>query len=240
MRMLSIRSMVIAALVVSVNLVPAQAAPICIALTAEVSQVDDLTGVAGGAIVVGDSMSGTYVYDATTPDTNDLPTVGDYEYFTSPFGIAVEVAGFTFRTDPQDVLFGMEIVNEDADAYLVFSLNNVFDLSLPDRGREVFQHISLQLDDETGRAVRDTALPTTPPDLADWTQLFGLTIDNRNGFDFFVIRGMVTSATFCGATTSQKVVMCHYPGTPHARTITVAPAAVSAHLAHGDVTGACP
>lgn len=52
----------------------AHAEPICIAITAEVALVDDRGGILAGAINVGDVITGTYVYESTTPDTNSAPT----------------------------------------------------------------------------------------------------------------------------------------------------------------------
>jgi hypothetical protein len=175
----------------------ANAEPISIAITAEVATVDDPGGVLVGAINVGDIITGTYVYESTTADTNPLSTVGDYQHTTTPFGITLNAGGFVFQTDPNNVNFIVEIVNDHgtppSDNYLLRSYNNIFGISVPG---EIENHIAWQLDDPTSTALSSAALPTVPPVLADWQSLFGLTIESRSfssGGQFF-IRAHVTSA----------------------------------------------
>jgi hypothetical protein len=176
----------------------ADAEPVSIAITAEVAEVDDTRGYLGGAINVGDVITGMYVYESTTPDTQSLPTVGDYRQTTAPFGITLNAGGFVFRTDPNNVNFLVEIVNDHGfparDNYLLRSYNNIFDRSVP---FERENHIAWQLDDPTRTALSSDALPTGPPVLANWQSLFGLTIESggvSGGGDKFLIRAHVTSA----------------------------------------------
>lgn len=172
--------------------------PITIKITAEVAYVDDIGNTLDGAIEVGDIMTGHYTYESTTPDTNSLPTVGDYQHDTSPYGISLEVNGLVFETDPDDVDFLVEICNDHGlptptDNYLLRSYNN-----LPLPGGRIVEHISWQLDDPTATALSSDTLPTAPPVLEDWQSVFGLTItgsdpDDPFGFGYF-IRAHVTSA----------------------------------------------
>lgn len=219
--------------------IEAHAEPICIAITAEVVTVDDLGGVLAGAINVGDVVTGTYVYESTTPDTNTLPTVGDYWHTTAPFGITLNASGYVFRTDPNNVDFLVEIVNDHGtparDNYLLRSYNNIFDI-----GSNTENHISWQLDDSTLNALSSEALLTVPPVLADWQSLFGLTIESGFYFDQFFIRSHVTSANICSDTSHKIVAVCHKPYTPAEHTLFVPESAVPGHLGHGDALGKCP
>ncbi|MGA1840274.1 MAG: hypothetical protein ACMUIU_06570 [bacterium] len=177
---------------------------ITINITAEVAYVDDWGNTLGGVVEVGDIITGEYTYESTTPDTNPLPTVGDYWHTTSPYGISLEVNGLVFETDHSDVEFIVEICNNHGtlqdDNYLLRSYNN---LQLP--GGIIVEHIAWQLDDPTGTALSSEALPIDPPILEDWQSIFGISI---NGFipdpyfpDFplfeteYFIRAHVTSAT---------------------------------------------
>jgi hypothetical protein len=173
----------------------ADAEPITIAFDARVELVEDAGGFLGGAIAVGDRISFVYTYDSTTPDTNPLPPVGDYWHTTSPFGIRLTVNGLEFHTDPNDVSFLVEIVNDHyaTDNYLLRSYNNVFDVSVPSPhpGSVLENHISWQLDDPTATALSSTSLPTERPVLADWQSIFGLDIFSQNGGNFFLIRAHV-------------------------------------------------
>jgi hypothetical protein len=93
---------------------PADAVRVPIAITAQVRLVDDPGGFLGGAINVGDTVKGRYIYESTTPDTNPAPTVGDYQHTIPPFGIRLRVGGLVFRTDPSNVDFLVENVNDHA------------------------------------------------------------------------------------------------------------------------------
>ena len=172
--------------------------PITIKINAEVATVDDPDNILGGAINVGSIITGEYTYESTTPDSNPLPTVGDYWHSTPPFGIMINAGGFVFKTDPDDVDFLVEICNDHGlptptDNYLLRSYNN-----LPLPGGIIVEHISWQLDDPTATALSSDTLPTAPPVLEDWQSVFGLTItgsypDDPFGFGYF-IRAHVTSA----------------------------------------------
>ena len=98
---------------------------VCIDITATVESVFDQSGVLAGVISQGDVITGRYVYDLTTEDTNSLPTVGDYFHTATPFGITLDAGGFLFRTDPNNVNFLVEIVNDHgnppSDNYLLRS-----------------------------------------------------------------------------------------------------------------------
>lgn len=178
----------------------AEAESVSIAITAEVTTVDDPGGFLAGAIKSGDVITGTYVYESSTSDTNSEPTVGDYWHTTAPYGITLNAGGFVFRTDPNNVNFLVEIVNDHGDPasdnYLLRSYNNIFDVSVPPDpfGGRVDNHISWQLDDPTLAALSNDALPTEPPILADWQSLFGLTIESRSFSNSFFVRAHVTSA----------------------------------------------
>ena len=170
--------------------------PITIAITATVAEVDDYANLLGGAIQPGDTITGTYTYNAATSDTNSLPTVGDYWHTTTPYGVSLNVDGRVFETDPQNVSFVVELVNDytGRDNYLFRSYNN----------RRLYNglyvtYITWQLDDPSQTALKSTALPRTAPKLSSWQSLFGLTLEGSDtlsswgGNDFF-IRAHVTQA----------------------------------------------
>jgi len=122
-------------------------------------------GYLNGQINPGDIITGYYCYESTTPDSNPFDSVGDYWHYSSPYGIFLSVGGFNFQTDPDNVQFLVEIVNDNAglDAYVVHSYNN---LSIS--GGTIVEHISWQLDDSTQMVLTDTILPTIAPNLDDW------------------------------------------------------------------------
>ena len=147
---------------------PAQATIITIGITGIVDYVEDLgegDGYLGGLINVGDSITGYYTYDTDTPDTNPLSYGGDYEYYSSPFGIFLTIESFNFRTDLNNVNFLIEITNDypPNDDYLLRSVSN-----LPLSNGSPVEAISWWLYDPNGSAISSTELLATAPILSDW------------------------------------------------------------------------
>lgn len=157
-----------------------KAKDIIVAFTATIETV---TGPrAPNGVRPGKRITGRYTYNASTPDSNSDPTVGDYQHNSKPYGIKVDLGDFVAKTDPNNVNFLVEVVNRtDTDNYLLRSYNNV------STGPPV-DHIAWQLDDPTTKALKNDSLPKKPPTLSEWQSIFGLTIE---GEDFF-IRAHVT------------------------------------------------
>ena len=156
------------------------ATPIEINITAQVAVVDDPCGLLNGQLSVDDIITGSYIYDSDTPDTDWVhgaasDTVGRYWHYSPPYGITLFVGGLIFQTDPADVEFLVEIVNDAEplmeDGYNLRSYNN-----LPVYEGVAVSHIHWQLDDDSGSALSSDALPTMPPVLEDWSP-FEFTIE---------------------------------------------------------------
>ncbi len=173
--------------------ISAGCAQVKIEISATVRSVDDPDNLLNNRVAPGDIITGFYSYNSFAVDSNPLPEVGDYRYTTAPNGIRLNVNGLTFATDPADVDFLLEVVNnyQNLDNYLLISYNNLFAVSA--RGEFVMNTIDWQLDDPTQTALSSAALPRTPPILSDWQSIFGLTIDS-SGDNHFLIRANVTSA----------------------------------------------
>ncbi len=171
----------------------ANCAQMKIEISATVSEVIDPDNLLNNTIAPGDIITGIYAYNSFAVDSNPLPQVGDYHYMIAPNGIRLRVNGITFATDPADVDFLLEVVNnyENSDNYVLHSYNNLFDVSAT--GTLVMNFIDWQLDDPTQTALSSAALPRTPPVLSDWQSIAGLTIMS-SGENFFFIRANVTSA----------------------------------------------
>jgi len=150
-----------------------QATLITIEIAAEIAEVYDISGLLEGNVNVGDTITGSYTYDSTTPDSNPLETVGDYWHFSSPYGISLSVGGFVFQTDPDNVNFLVSVGNNHLgdDNYLLRSYYN-----LPLSNGVWVEHISWHLVDYSATALSSTDLPTTPPVLEDWESIGGITI----------------------------------------------------------------
>jgi hypothetical protein len=139
-----------------------------IGLTADVTSVTDFGGLLGGRINVGDTITGHYTFDSDTPDTDwnggsASDMVGRYWHRTPPYGISLNAGGFVFQTDPDNVNFLIEIVNDYRDNYGLIS-----DRNAPLYDNVIVNCIWVQLDDYPGTALLSDALPATPPVLEDW------------------------------------------------------------------------
>jgi len=143
-----------------------------IAITGQVTAVGDERDFLEGKISVGDLITGVYIYDSSTLDSEPSPVRGLYEHYAPPAGIFLTIGEFVFMTDPQNVHLlvaiandvpAMPIVGGSYDSYSVESYNN-----LPLSNGTPLTHISLAATGPTDIFSSDT-LPTTAPDLdAGW------------------------------------------------------------------------
>jgi hypothetical protein len=180
--------------------VAASDSPITIALTATVDQVYDWANVLGGTIHPGDTMTGTYTYNAAASNGSQVPGSGAYWHTTAPYGMSLKAGGKVFETDPQNVQFVVSLTNNlyNRDAYNIWSSNN----------RPLSDHVNITLiswylEDPTQTALKSIALPRTAPKLSDWQQppeggvlVYGFdpTVSDPNELYTFYIRAHVTQA----------------------------------------------
>jgi hypothetical protein len=195
----------------------AQAAQVTVYFTGTIVQKSDFSSGLGARAEPGARFSGFYRYDTSTPDTNLLPTVADY-YHTgaqSGFGIQVVVDGLTFETDPNQVLFLVELVNNHgnppSDDYGVLSYNNRV---LGGCGLSV-GIISLGLHDDTSTALSSVALTPFPPELSAWEQVGGLSIEGSgSGFgNNFFLRGFIDTLSLVPIATNPFEALRAYVNT---------------------------
>lgn len=163
-----------------------------IGLTATVTQLSDSDNTLNNAIKIGDKIYGYYVYNSGAKDSNPGDTtVGDYWYYSKPYGIFLKTGNIVFKTDPNNVQFLIELVNRDGgDNYLIRSYSN-----LPLSNGIPINHIAWQLDDPSGKALSSDSLQQAPkpPVLNKWDDPVGLTISGGPSFNEFFIRAHVNS-----------------------------------------------
>jgi len=170
----------------------ARAELITIALTGQVYMIEDSQHIFGGQIHYNDTITGTYTYDTSTPDSElSDPSIGAYWFYSTPCGVSFTVDGFNFRTDPDNVLFSVGVGNNEPlwDIYSICSRNN-----LPLSNGVLVDMINWQLTDSSRSAFSSDALPTTAPNLANFDMDYGLSIYS-GGDNEFLLRADVISAT---------------------------------------------
>ena len=178
-----------AALLVLGGTTSAAAQDVSISFTGTLFENTD-TNIPLPGVVTGVPFTGTFTYSLSTPDTNPLPQVGDYVHTSGPYGVTVTIGSHTFRTDPQNPDFWVELVNNyyNLDNFVFHSYNNV-----PVGGITV-EVMSFQLDDPTQTAISGVSLPSSALDLSRWQQWFGLGImlrDESNYGQSYFISGRI-------------------------------------------------
>jgi hypothetical protein len=156
-----VRAVTAAALLVTLG-GAAQAQDVTISFKGTVVSADD---VPFPDVAVGTPFTGYYTYNLATPNTGVQPQCGNYEHWASPYGITVTIGSRTFKTDPLNVNFRMGMCNDffANDYYLFQSYNNLDIDGVP------VHSVGLQLEDPTQTALTDVALPSTPPNLSQWS-----------------------------------------------------------------------
>jgi len=172
---------------------------IIIKIVAQVTFVYDEYNILGGAIKVGDEITGKYTYNSRTPDSEPDPHQGKYEYTSSPFGIELKTGEFVFKTNPNDVKFRISIGDDcfyTGDSYIVFSYNNS-----PLSNGIIVDSIYWHLNDRDGNALSSDVLPITAPVLSDWPWNELGIAGYKPGSGIFIIYAKVTKVTKCRSKT---------------------------------------
>ncbi len=159
------RILTLVAVLLALSAGKARSEIVTIRIDGEVSYVDSYSTVLNDLFVVGDPVSGEYVYEAGSGPGNTRTGVGDYWFRTEPYGINLTVGDFTIQSDPDNLEFLIEVVNDHhgIDAYAVMSYNN-----LPLSTGLLVDMISWQLIDYSGTALSGTSLLGEAPVLSDW------------------------------------------------------------------------
>jgi hypothetical protein len=173
----------------------AEGALITIEIEAVVDSVEDRGNYLEGRIEAGDVITGSYVYESTTPDSSPLdPVQGNYWHYAPPAGIALTVGGFNFMTDPFNIAFHVAVRNHSLsgdDSYWLTSHNN-----LPLFNGTQVDDILWSLREPTGSVFSSDVLPIGPPNLDDWdSNILGFGADRLYGVTAHVISAVPEPAT---------------------------------------------
>jgi hypothetical protein len=154
-------------LVLLLSFTPIKAEIIQIGLTGLVDYVDDPYNLLGSGVTEGAQITGFYIYDSETPDSEPSVEFGIYKHTSTPYIMSLTIGSLIFQTNPTNVDLVIGLTNNYSggswDSYGVTSYNN---LTL-DNGVSI-DRLHWQLDDYSGTALSSDALPTTPPVLSQW------------------------------------------------------------------------
>ena len=153
---------------------------ITIAITANVTSVSDSYNLLQGNVTVNSTITGTYTYDTSTPDTSSTSFIGKYSHYGSQCGTTLNAGGLFFSTNSNNTNFCITILNDSldipGDGYSWRSYNN------SDLANSVkVDSIYWQLVDNTGVALSTPELLTTAPILSNWQYSNNLSITGGIG-----------------------------------------------------------
>jgi len=156
---------------------PLKASIVNIGLKGKVTEINDyVANLLEGQIAVGDEISGNYKYNSEARDHNPSNSVGGYSHYEAPYGFFLNVGGFRFETDLDNVDFLVAVGDNSYgdDHYLLRSYSN-----LPFLNDVVIEQISWELDDFSAKALSSDALPLDAPSLEDWSLVSPLYVDGN-------------------------------------------------------------
>jgi hypothetical protein len=143
-----------------------------------------------GSVTNGTPFTGFYTYDTAAIDANTNPAVGDYEFTNSVCGVVIKVGSYVFRTSPDHVEFNIEIVNQIKDDSFYFgSFANAA------TGSQFVESIEWQMEDYSGTALTNDALPTVPPNLNAFPDNNYISIDGGNFYLICTVQSIGTNPT---------------------------------------------
>jgi hypothetical protein len=170
-----------------------RAEQIKIGFAGSVNGINDPYHLLQGAVQQGTPITGYYIYDSATTDSDPSVYTGIYKYTTAPYGMVLTIGSLTFQTDPLNVNFMIGLTNnyygEPWDDYTVTSYNNLsLNNSVP------VSQLHWQLEDYPGTAISSDALLTTAPNLSEWSYNNMLSVSGGDDKTLFQISGNITSA----------------------------------------------
>ena len=153
---------------------------VSVILTGRVVSVTDPTASLGGAVAVGDEVTGFYTFDKTVPDTDPSPEMGVYLFNSMPCRMWFEISGLAFASDPAAINMDIRLRNNKGknpkDQCDVNSLGNLQVVPGVD-----LTSIKLSLVDRTATALPSDALVDARTSLADWPTQRDLEFTGPNG-----------------------------------------------------------
>ncbi len=221
---------------------PAMATPLTFVAEGTVDYVDPQLS---GNFSLGDIFTVVYTFESATPDSNPSPNRGDYSNAITALSTTVGTYNATYAGNNILMVFN----DLGSDQYFISLLESMSGPSVNGFDLSDHQGPILQLRDPTGTAFTTDALPTSPPNPADFisggTFLALEFVDPLDPSNLAGVSADVSSIILvqdCADVDGDgKVTICHIPpGSPdNAHTISVSTRAIPAHLEHGDYCGPC-
>jgi hypothetical protein len=170
--------------------------PVTITFSATVIELNDWAHALGN-VQVGDTVTGTYTYNAAAVNLSQTPGTATYLHTTGSYGMRANIGGQVLESDPQNLYLIAFLANNwyGRDIYSVGSANNRL-LS----GLYNVTSLGVGFYDNSQTALKNVKLPKTAPTLSDWQQsdetwgfqVKGEAIDPNSEYQFY-LRARVTN-----------------------------------------------
>lgn len=175
----------------------ATASLIGIKISAKVYELSDQFNLLEDAIQINDVITGKYVYDAATPDSDNDSSIGTYRQTSSSCYMQIKAGGFIFKSDTSYLDYCLTIVNDMfLPEYDVYEVRSIMNLELSNG--MIVNQIDWTLGDYNATALSSDSLPDVAPILEEWKSYNVLLLrgsDPSNPDKTFEIKAHVTEAT---------------------------------------------
>ena len=169
-------------------------------ISATVINFDDFNNKLGGAVSVGQQITGTYTFETSVPDGDPSPEYAYYDQtFSGSAGFDLLLNGLSLKSDPSQPGYMHSIYVGNSSYSDNFSVGSWGNVPLAN-GTPVWD-ITMDFYDPTGTALNSTALSSTPPN----NNLFDIHDLNISG-DSFWINAKVDSIKLSGGNANPDLV----------------------------------
>lgn len=160
---------------------PAMAEVVRVKITARVSSVSDPIGQLNGKVVLGQRLSGTYVYNTNTPNMYPNPDYGMYQPYANEARVRLAAGGWVFESNQptQGIIIEINAQTPGSGYFDFWSQDNK---PLSNGVGVVGIHVNYQ---GTGSVTQSAALPAVAPTLSDYyVKEVGIYGDSSSGSGF--------------------------------------------------------
>ena len=168
-----------------------------IKISAKVYELSDQFNLLEGAIQIDDIITGKYVFDATTPDSDNDSSIGTYRQTSPSCYMQIKGGGFVFKSDTSHLDYCLTMVNDMfLPEYDVYEVRSIMNLELSNG--MIVNQIDWTLGDYNATALSSDSLPAGAPILEEWDSYNVLLLrgsDPSNPDKTFEIKAHVTEAT---------------------------------------------
>ncbi|MCL1634015.1 hypothetical protein M2650_05080 [Luteimonas sp. SX5] len=181
----------------------AHAEQIALAIAGQVKSVTGNASVVNGHVHVGDAVTGYYVFDTETADGNPSPLQGVYRHTGPEYGMAAEINGLRFESDPASVDFTLTLENDlwgpgRGDSARLASKHNLFGPGVPaastDMTISLYERNSTALSSDALSAEALLAPQWYAPQASPFAQSARLSIYGSDGGSKFLVEVTITHA----------------------------------------------